>query len=108
MTTKEINKFRSEIRDLIDRGRLGEAFETLRNIARSVSSWTAIDRIERAEQGYSYLLRYLIDGVDDPSRDAVYGDIISETRTICDLLTRELSIVDTPTLYYNTLLLNSF
>ncbi|MDE6369727.1 MAG: hypothetical protein K2K94_10880, partial [Muribaculaceae bacterium] len=103
MTNKEINEFRARINGLLERRRLGDAFGELRNAAKAISSWSISDRIEKAEQGYSFLLRYLIDGADDPSRDAVYADLMREAATLRDLLTREMSIADTPTLYYNTL-----
>lgn len=103
MTNKEINEFRARINGLLERRRLGDAFGELRNAAKAISSWSISDRIEKAEQGYSFLLRYMIDGADDPSRDAVYADLLREAATLRDLLTREMSITDTPTLYYNTL-----
>ncbi len=103
MTNKEINEFRARINSLLERRRLGDAFGELRNAAKAISSWAVNDRIEKAEQGYSYMLRYLIDGADDPSREAVYADLLREAATLRDLLTREMSITDTPTLYYNTL-----
>ncbi len=103
MTPNEIKDFRSKIDSLLDSRRLGEAFEELRNAAKAISSWNVNDRIEKAEQGYSFMLRYMIDGVDDPSRGAVYADLLREAATIRDILAREMSIVDTPTLYYNTL-----
>ena len=103
MTNKEINEFRSRINSLIERRRLGDVFEELRNTAKAISSWSVNDRIEKAEQGYSFMLRYMIDGADDPSRDAVYANLLREAETLRDLLTIEMSITDTPTLYYNTL-----
>lgn len=103
MTNKEINDFKSRIDSLLDRRRLGDAFSQLRDAAKAISSWSISDRIAKAEQGYSYMLRYLIDGADDPSRTQVHAELIREAATLRDLLIREMSIVDTPTLYYNTL-----
>ena len=103
MTSHEIKEFRSKIDNLIEKRRLGDAFETLRNAVKAISSWSVTDRIEKAEQSYGFMLRYLIDGVDDPSRRALYADLLREIATIRDILIREMSITDTPTLYYNTL-----
>lgn len=103
MTPNQIKEFRSTVDRFLDKGNLGEAFATLRNSARAISSWSAADRIEKAEQSYGYLLRYMIDGVDDPSRDEVFADLKREAAVIRDLLTIEMSLPDTPTLYYNTL-----
>lgn len=103
MTNKEINELRARINNLLERRRLGDAFSELRNGAKAISSWSVNDRIEKAEQGYGYMLRYLIDGADDPSRETVYVELLHEAATLRDLLTREMAIADTPTLYYNTL-----
>ena len=90
MTPNEIKDFRSKIDSLLDSRRLGEAFEELRNAAKAISSWNVNDRIEKAEQGYSFMLRYMIDGVDDPSRGAVYADLLREAATIRDILARDV------------------
>lgn len=103
MTQNQIKEFRSTVDRFLENGNLGDAFATLRNSARAISSWNAADRIEKAEQSYGYLLRYMIDGVDDPSRDEVFADLKREVAVIRDLLTIEMSLPDTPTLYYNTL-----
>lgn len=103
MTNKEIKEFRSTIDRLLVKGNIGDAFEELRNAARTINSWRIIDRIEKAEQSYGYMLRYMIDGIDDPSRDEVFRSLKSEIATIRDILTREFSLPETPTLYYNTL-----
>lgn len=103
MTNKEIKEFRSAIDRLLRSGNIGDAFEELRNAARTINSWSVIDRIEKAEQSYGYMLRYMIDGIDDPSRDEVFRSLKREIATIRDILTREFSLPDTPTLYYNTL-----
>ncbi len=103
MTTNEIKEFSTKIDQLIERRQLSDVFDTLHNAAKSISSWSISDRIEKAEQGYSYMLKYMIDGVNDPSRDNVYSDLIREASTLRDILIREMSLTDTPTLYYNTL-----
>lgn len=103
MNNKEIREFRSRVDKLIGQRRLGDTFDVLRNAAKVVSSWKLSDRIEKAEQGYGYLLRYMVDGLNDPSRDDVNADLIREATIIRDMLVREMSIVETPTLYYNTL-----
>ena len=52
MTSHEIKEFRSKIDNLIEKRRLGDAFETLRNAVKAISSWSVTDRIEKAEQSY--------------------------------------------------------
>lgn len=103
MTDKEIRQFTVNIDNLLSQRRLGEAFDLLRNTAGAISSWKITDRVSQAEQGYGYMLRYMIEGVNDPERDNLYDSLLTEAATIRDLLVREMYLVDTPTLYYNTL-----
>lgn len=103
MTNKEINDFKDNVERLIGQRMLGEAFVALRGGAHAVNSWHVIDRISRAEQGYGFLLRYLVDGVDDPSRKKVYSDIIRELYLLRDMIVMEMSSAEMPALYYNTL-----
>lgn len=103
MTNKEIRNFAAEINSLLDRRQLGNVYTALANMARSQGDYDMVDRISRAEQSYSYLLKYLVDGVDDPSRDKVYDDLFYEAGQIRDLLIRSALYPDTPTLYFNTL-----
>lgn len=103
MTSKEIQQFVSDVdRRLADR-RLGDAFEVMRNMARALSAWEISDRISAAEQSYSYMLSYLVNGTADPSRDNLYASMLIEAGVIRDLIVRTVNLLDTPTLYYNTL-----
>lgn len=103
MTNNRIKEFRSSIDRLLAKSHISDAFEELRNTARSLNAWHIGDRVDKAEQSYGYMLRYMIDGVDDPSRKEVYASLKREIATIRDILTREIALPDTPTLYYNTL-----
>lgn len=103
MTNNKQMQFKARVDDLLASGRLGDAFDELRSTARSMSAWSVSDRIDRAEQGYGYMLRYLLDGVADPSREELYVSLLHEAASIRDTLIRMMASVDTPTLYYNTL-----
>lgn len=103
MTETELNNFRKRVDYLLSERRLGEAFAVLRNTARVLSDWHISERIEQAEQGYSYMLRYLVDGFEDPTRDELYNSLLNEASAIRDMICRQISLIDTPTLYFNTL-----
>lgn len=103
MTNNEIQQFINDVdRCLADR-RLGDTFELLRNMARSLSAWEISDRIASSEQAYSYMLSYLVNGNADPSREDLYASLLLEAGTIRDLLVRSMKLPDTPSLYYGTL-----
>ncbi len=103
MTNKEINKFVEDVDRLLVEKRLADVFAKLRNVATSVSAWPLNDRIAKAEQGYNYMLSYMVDGSSDPSRADIYASLLTEAAAIRDALVRQLSLTDTPTLYFGTL-----
>lgn len=103
MTDKEIRQFGGDIDTLLAKRRLGDTYEALRNAAKAISAWEISDRIDRAEQGYRYMLRYLVDGIADPQRDQVYVRLVNEAAGLRDMLVRTMSVADTPTLYFSTL-----
>jgi len=103
MTNKQIRQFSDNIDALLSMRRLADAYHELRNMAKSISAWAVSDRIDRAEQGYNYLLSYMIDGIADPGRDQVYAGLVNEVAAIRDMLVRDMSLPETPTLYFSTL-----
>lgn len=61
----------AKIENYVAQKRLRDAFGLLRHYSASLGDWRITDRIDHLEQSYSMMLRYAIDGVDDPSRDEI-------------------------------------
>lgn len=107
MTLQDIKKFKDRVGTLLGQRRLRQANAEMAEAARQTQAWAVADRLEKAEQNYAYMLRYMADGAADPERAAVYDGIVSDLYGALDDLTLMLEKADSPSLYYSTLRLRS-
>ena len=103
MNINDIKSFRNDAAKLIADGSLHEAFAMMRSFSEGGMNWEITSAIDRLEQNYAYMLRYMMQGIDDPGRGAIYKGIVAEARDIVDMLARSAYMKENPTLYYNTL-----
>lgn len=103
MNKKEILQISNSIKQQLNAGMLYDAFMALRQLSEQAMAYEITDKIKQCEQTYAYMLRYMSQGTDDPSRPAVYQGIVEQLRQLLDLLVRRLLTTETPTLYYNVL-----
>lgn len=99
----EVNDFFSKKEILIkyiSDGRLYEAFSLLKKMSERKLMWEITDRIAAIENSYRYMLRYAIDGVDDPHRDVIYRNIVDELNVIYKLILRKERSLSDPSVYY--------
>lgn len=100
MNINDITLFRDSTAADINAGRLHHAFRAMRTFSEGNMTWEITSDIDAVEQHYSYMLRFMADGVDDPNRQAVYADICSKARGIVDVLTRRAMMKENTSLYY--------
>lgn len=103
MTNQEIKNFRTRVSAFIEKGRLRDAINEIKSMASMRMDWEVDDKIKHTEQNYAYMLRYLTNGMADPGRDEMYGNLISEVYGLLDTLTEYIESVDSPTLYYSAI-----
>lgn len=101
MTAKNQNSISHEVSQLLAEQRLHDTFVKLKNITQSRSLFDLYYRISKLEETYAYMLRYLADGVKDPSRESLLSDIVDELYRITDEIVIDQNETDTPTLFYN-------
>lgn len=85
---------------LLSQGRLHEAITALKSVLEKKMQWEVTDRITRVEESYRYMLRYAMDGIADPHRDAIYNNIKEDLRVIYDTLVRIDRSQSSPSIYY--------
>lgn len=103
MNKKEILQISNSIKQQLNGGMLYDAFMALRQLSEQAMAYEITDGIKQCEQTYAYMLRYMSQGSDDPSRQTVYSGIVQQLRQFLDLLVRRMLTPETPTLYYNVL-----
>lgn len=103
MTQQEIQTFRERVSGFIDKRRLRDAINEIKDLANRRMVWEVDDKIKQTEQNYAYMLRYLTEGASDPDRKDVYETLIADIYRVLDTLTSYIESIDSPMLYYNKL-----
>lgn len=104
MIHQELNNHKSKILKHIKNKRLQNAFNELRLYASELNSWEFNDEINRIEDSYRMMLKYTIDGINDPHRADVYDSIIDAIYRLVDVATREsLKKKQSSKIYFSTL-----
>lgn len=103
MTQSEIQNLNDRVTGYVRNGRVRDALRLMRNTTEARMLWEIGDVIGRIEENYAYMLRYLTDGANDPTRQAMYQTIVADVYRILDVLVRRLRTPEVPSLYFSTL-----
>lgn len=103
MTDKEFKDINISVRHNVLRGRLHDAFSSLRLLSERLMAWETTSAINAIEESYKFMLDYAAKGVDDPGRAEIYDSIKSDILSITDRLSRGWLRRESPSLYFNTL-----
>jgi len=102
MTLKSFKEEISKANAYLDSNQVADAFLILENIATEEGNHYVLDNLKQMMQTYGYMIHYLIEGVDDVSRQDVYEQIMNSLRnTVDDLLFDKLSS-DSTDIYFST------
>lgn len=101
MAHQEILKKKKYFQELLSTGRLHDAMTALRCESEKKMTWEITDEINRTESAYRYMLKYAMDGVEDPRRHEIYDSIVGNLLGIYDRLERYVNTSGDPRLYYN-------
>lgn len=101
MNPEQIDKFRGRVSTLISKRRLREALSMMRETARQAQLPSLADAAERIDGNYSLMLDYLSRGGADPGRRRMYASLIDKSNALLDNIVRQLSVAETPSLYYS-------
>lgn len=100
-----INKI-DNVKKYIKNNRIADAIELLMKIASVEGQYKITDALSQLKQTYSYLIHYMLQGVEDNSREALYSSIKESLLSVADdLLIGELA-VESADLYYSALRMN--
>ncbi|MBQ7042653.1 MAG: tetratricopeptide repeat protein [Muribaculaceae bacterium] len=104
MTQKELNNIKKEIVQSVKSRRMNDVFKRLKSMAEPLNLWHLQENIRRVEESYLMMLKYTLDGVDDPNRETVYAGIVSWIYHILDVIIRETQRKEQSTsIYFSTL-----
>lgn len=83
-TIKAIQNQHQNILELILNKRLKEALAELESFMGELSNWTLQNRLEQAQNAYSNMLKYMLQGAEDPQRNTLYMGLLRECYELAD------------------------
>ena len=92
MNEQAIQEQYQHIVTLLKQQRLKEAQSQLEAFLWNSGDWTLRNRLEQAQTSYQYMLQYMRQGIDDPERQKLYRQILTETWEVADQA--RLSLLD--------------
>ncbi|WP_319480499.1 tetratricopeptide repeat protein [uncultured Draconibacterium sp.] len=72
--------------------KLKPAFDLLENLIRESGLLIHLDEWRNLEQNYSYMLKYTVEGIQDPERQKVYRKLIVSVFELCDKIYDEIRL----------------
>lgn len=97
-----MSPFISQALTMLSRNYLLDSIALVRQYAVENRNSSLSDSLNRIEQSYRFLLKYLADGVADPSRERMFNDLRYELYAIVRNIALEEESKAAPTLYYST------
>lgn len=101
MKLDEIKTFKNKTARAIRNGELHQALRQMREFSERIYDWELSTAIDSLSQNYTYMLRYVASGVNDPEQQQVYDNLANEAMSIVDTLTRKAFMNEHPGLYYS-------
>lgn len=101
MTTAEIQTTYGKITSLLKEKRLKEALDEISELLSHLpDEWPISDKLSEVESSYRYMIQYMLDGFDDPNRQAFYDNLLLTTYTLADKTIESLLEKESAHLYY--------
>lgn len=98
----DITTKRAKFDKYLAKHRLHDAISLLRGLAEKHMAWEISDEVNKVDSSYSYLLKYAIEGSDDPSRKDIYASLVASLSEAYDRLERAAKSKDAYSAYYST------
>ena len=103
MNLKKASAIHSKVQGLLDNNRLQEACRLLKETLSETSNHNLSELLAHQEETYRYLLHYLTEGYNDPSRVKMLGEVKSTLNFINDSIFRDVILFDSSDIYSSTL-----
>lgn len=100
MTDKELKSAYKQICDNLANRRLKPTFDLLETLIEQTGLNIHRDEWRNLEQTYSYMLKYTVEGTQDPERQKIYRKLIVSVYTLADTIFAQASLKKSPALEF--------
>ncbi len=90
MTKKEIIDTYKEIAAFLASKMLKDAFDGLLRLSSETKSGDYQNRLEQLQTTYKFMLKYTVEGINDPERHKIYMNLLTSTYTLLEELKQQL------------------
>ena len=101
MTLHEINKLYNRIIGDLNTKELKNAFDSIQALIAGTKSFNFQDKLNELQETYQYMLRYRIEGMQDPMQDQIYKTLQINTYELADRLRQNALAIESPLAFYN-------
>ena len=102
MTSNEIYQNYACILDALDQRELKTAFELLQGFISGTHAYSFQNKLNELTDTYQYMLRYFVEGTNDPMQEKIYANICAGAYEMADNLKHNSLYIDSPQIYYAT------
>jgi hypothetical protein len=102
MTSKEIQTSYASIHDSLNQGALKNAFDMLQGLISGTQSYSFQQKLNELQETYQYMLRYFVEGTNDPMQSQIYANLISSAYELADRIKHSSLQTASPLIYYAT------
>ena len=100
MTIQELNKIYAEICSHLSKRRLKPAFDLIGKIISENNLGEYTDEYRNLEETYHFMLKYTMEGIQDPERQKIYLKLIVSVYELSDKLNEALRLKFSPSIEY--------
>ena len=102
MTLKEIQTSYTDILDSLNQGALKTAFDLLQNLIFGTQTYVFQNKLNEMQETYQFMLRYFVEGTNDPMQKQIYANLISSAYEMADCIRHSIMQPTSPLIYYAT------
>ncbi len=100
MTVQDIEKTYGRIIEWLDRKELKDAFDALQGLIAGSGLYNFQDKLDELQETYKYMLRYWMDGIQDPMQEQIYRQVRASAYELADAVKLKALAADSPLYYY--------
>lgn len=108
MEQKKVTDTYKNIEKLISANRVNKAIKEIRQLSTDRQTMFVNDELSQIEEIYKYMFHYLLEGVQDDSREGILSEIKERLYSLNDKIKREIDKKESTDYYYEILRINSY
>lgn len=101
MKVQQIDSTYTRILDSLNIGALKPAFDSIQGLIAGTGLYSFQNKLNELQETYQYMLRYFIEGTNDPMQDQIYASIRIGTYELVDHIRHEALNAESPQIYYS-------